>query len=173
MNHVKSKSVYAAALALISFASFQSNAKADPALAVKATYTVPVDDPALTQYATFPITQISATTNPDMSVTMKYRMPQELTGQPVDVSFQGPAGDPAPTLLTGPQGTMTCTGNTCQVAFNKNLPIDQAQVRGVISLISQDPTEQKNRLAVSEMFANSGDGPHGVLIYYPGTTAAQ
>lgn len=156
-------------LAQISFLSLSvliavttSNAHADTLQSQwnkeSATYEVPA--PAdLAPLANFEMTNLVSRTR-NGRVEMKYTLPQELTGEKIEVRVRADRNNP--NLLTGPLGHMECSGDDCAVHY-PNADIYNTKVAKFLIDKGFSGTELDERLKVAQLF-KSGD-PAGVVHF--------
>ncbi len=128
-----------------------------------ATYEVPA--PAeLAPLASFEMTNLVSRTR-NGRLEMKYTLPQELTGEKIEVRVRADRNNP--NLLTGPLGRMECAGDDCAVHY-PNADIYNTKVAKFLVDKGFTGTELNDRLKVAQLF-KSGD-PAGVVHFHLKTT---
>lgn len=131
------------------------------ALAGTASYEVPTSQINLKAASIFKIEDLKLKLNDDGSTTLKYVVPEELTGLKNELEFTGNLVDGTGDL-TSDSGYMKCLSNhkkmMCTVSYQK-LDFDNGLALQKLSLKFQD-LELKNRLSVQERFAQD---PIGII----------
>ncbi len=138
-----------------------AHAFADEAAAPQcANYSVPTAQAELAPFAAFRIQGFDSSMVGGRRV-VKYVLPRELTGDPIQVAFSGPSGQTDPDTLTGPNGTMNCAADVCQVKF-QDLAIDDQKVDQFLNSTHVATSEIAFRTTVARQFKSD---PGGVFSY--------
>ena len=134
-------------------------------VASAATYTVPVSA-ELIVYAKFELEGFKSQEG-NGTVTVKYNIPNLLTGVDQQVEFNGKYDDKAEVnVLTGKNGVLTCTKEEndkveCRAEY-KDLQKDSAKAEALIRKIATSPLEIQGRLSVMRAFSSD---PVGIIVY--------
>ncbi len=127
-------------------------------------YWVPVNSHAETQFAVFPLPEVTVK-HVRNRVTIKYLLPTELTGAPNMIELSGRAGT-GPLILNGHNAFGECAAqddlSSCKINY-KNLNLDVVRRSELLKQISRTPTELELREKVAASFCNVGGEPCGFL----------
>lgn len=128
-------------------------------------YSVPVSDD-LKQFSEFSISIEQSIDTTSRQVSVKYKLPTELTGTDDMLMFKGKVSESGLLELSSAYGYMRCDiSNMCAVAYDKNqLKFDHDKIKSSIELGSKNPQEISARLKVAQKFR---DDPFGILILIP------
>lgn len=146
---------------IISCLFFSQFALADEVLDLKATYQVPVPSEKFAHLATFEITNFQIITNNKGVRYMSYTLPDDLTGDTVNIKMPLASEVNDNKHFENEQGIADCSGKwtalVCGVSF-QNLQINQQKVISHLFLKYGYNQETKNRVIVSSIFAKDPVG---------------
>lgn len=132
-------------------------------LALAATYEVPTAV-ALKDYARFELKDFSKSREGHF-VSIKYTLPEELTGEKQDIELSGIAEEGKTFLLFGEQADAECLNYAstinCTIRYN-DLEIDEAKALKAIRKISKSEEEVSGRVQVMRFFSTD---PVGIISY--------
>lgn len=142
-------------LFIISCLVFSQVSLAAEFLDLKATYQVPVPSEKFAHLATFEITNFQIITNDKGIRYMSYTLPDDLTGDTVNIKMPLVSEDGDNKHFENEQGLADCSGKwtalECGVRY-QNLQIDQKKVISHLFLKYGYNQETKNRVIVSSIF---------------------
>lgn len=124
------------------------------------TYTVPTNDQSLLPYAIFPLVDLKTQMN-GQRAQVRYTLPRELTGRPIEVQMEGGETSPGVWRLKGPKSVATCAAEKCQVRYH-NLNLNPSEVEGFLRNQNMQPTELQGRITLARFFH---DDPFGIVQY--------
>lgn len=128
-------------------------------------YVVPVDDPALEPYATYPMNNLMFARDDQGRAVLEYDLPVGLVGHDDEsVRFRGRPSSQGPWEMKGNRGDMTCDVAAtdlldCSVVY-KNIEIDPAGVESFLTSLDLPAEALAARRDVAMRFMND---PLGVV----------
>ncbi len=137
----------------------------DGSITVDGLYTVPVDDPSLSPFATQPVVLDWRERNGDYR--LDYDFPEELTGISQRVSFEGQAAQDGSIELVGDLGSASCSadptgsGFVCTERFPQ-IQFDLDRLERNFEQQGLSPLEIARRLEVAAIFQSD---PIGILSF--------
>lgn len=130
----------------------------------EATYEVPTSQNDLKSSSLFKITKLSVTQDVDEVTTIRYMVPEELTGVKNVIEFSGVLANNSG-HMTSEYGDLNCLSNTnqmmCTVSYQK-LNFDSQLAKTVMASKFQG-RELSNRLSLQEKFSTD---PIGIIHIY-------
>ncbi|MBX3039619.1 MAG: hypothetical protein KF789_02785 [Bdellovibrionaceae bacterium] len=121
-----------------------------------ASYTVPTDNPRLSPYANFEMSDVQVE-RWNGSLRISYILPIELTGEAVTIVLDGKDSAGELLSLKGEFGKATCVGSSCEVDY-KHLPINREAVVARLREVSSSQEEFQARLQLSMDFEGNPIG---------------
>lgn len=130
----------------------------------QATYEVPTSQPDLKNSTLFTLSKVSVSRNIDNVTTLKYVVPEELTGEKNEIEFSGVLNE-SEGNLSSEYGVLNCLTNKnqmmCTASYMK-LKFDSEKAKDLMAQKFQGQ-ELENRLRLQEKFSTD---PIGVIRIY-------